>query len=184
MTLAEVGEAAGYSRGLAAHHFGSKSELLQALASHINANFMQEFDGREKKPDGLEGLIDFIEVYLGRGDPAWTNTRALMLLMAEAITDDSQTGEILATYNQSVVDWLSRNFRAGILNGEMRNTDAHSAAVIVVGMLRGVMLQALLKNAKVDLVRIRKEIIDLVLDGFALEPGRWKALRRGVEVPA
>ena len=32
MTLAEVGEAAGYSRGLPAHHIGSKAGLVQALA--------------------------------------------------------------------------------------------------------------------------------------------------------
>jgi len=32
MTLAEVGEAAGYSRGLPAHRFGSKAGLLRARA--------------------------------------------------------------------------------------------------------------------------------------------------------
>lgn len=32
LTLARVGERAGYSRGLATHYFGSKQALLQRLA--------------------------------------------------------------------------------------------------------------------------------------------------------
>jgi len=35
MTLAAVGERAGYSRGLATARFGSKDELLRALVERI-----------------------------------------------------------------------------------------------------------------------------------------------------
>ena len=35
MTLAEVGELAGYSRGLATHHFGSKAGLLTAILDRV-----------------------------------------------------------------------------------------------------------------------------------------------------
>ena len=35
MTLAEVGELAGYSRGLATHHFGSKAGLLTAILDKV-----------------------------------------------------------------------------------------------------------------------------------------------------
>ena len=35
LTLAGCGEAAGYSRGLAAHYFGTKEELISAIAQHI-----------------------------------------------------------------------------------------------------------------------------------------------------
>src|SRR3954452_11802274 len=31
LTLAEVGEAAGYSRGIVSHHFGSRENLLRAV---------------------------------------------------------------------------------------------------------------------------------------------------------
>ena len=110
MTLAEVGEAAGYSRGLAAHHFGSKPKLLRALASHINENFMRELEGGAPTQDGLDALLGFVETYLGRSDALWTNTRALLLLMAEAITDNSETGEDLALYNQSVLGFLAQHW--------------------------------------------------------------------------
>ena len=41
-TLADAGEAAGYSRGLAGHYFGSKAGLLRAITGQINNNMMAE----------------------------------------------------------------------------------------------------------------------------------------------
>src|SRR5258708_3482259 len=38
-TLADVGVAAGYSRGLPAHYFGRKSDLVAAVASYIADGF-------------------------------------------------------------------------------------------------------------------------------------------------
>ncbi len=178
MTLAEVGEAAGYSRGLATHHFGSKPKLLRALASHINENFMRELGESPQKPDGMEGLIAFVQVYLGRTDSRWTNTRALLLLMAEATTDDSETGESLALYNQSVLSSLARHFKAGMANGEMRKgIDPMTGAAIVIGALRGVMLQSLLKNSEVQLRTVRRELSAMLIRSFAREPEKWKLPR-------
>ncbi|CAN5524728.1 TetR/AcrR family transcriptional regulator [soil metagenome] len=171
MTLAEVGEAAGYSRGLAAHHFGSKPKLLRALASHINDNFMQELDGSPPANDGIDALLSFVSVYLGRTDTRWTNTRALLVLMAEATTDDSETGESLGLYNQSVIEFLATQFRAGIAAGQIRpDVDPMTGAAILLGALRGVMLQSLLKNSRVDLVAVRKELSTMILRSFACEP--------------
>jgi len=53
MTLAQVGEAAGYSRGLAAHRFGSKAGLLRALAAHINARFVAQIPAASANLTGL-----------------------------------------------------------------------------------------------------------------------------------
>ena len=174
MTLAEVGEAAGYSRGLAAHHFGSKPKLLRALASHINENFMRELEGGTTTRDGLGALLGFVDTYLGRSDALWTNTRALLLLMAEAITDNSETGEDLALYNQSVLDFLAQHFRAGIANGDIRDeVDPTSGATLIVGVLRGVMLQKLLKNSAIDLQAITKEMRSMLIRSFAARPNKW-----------
>lgn len=170
MTLAEVGSVAGFSRGLASHHFGSKPELLRALASHINDSFMRDFGARGPAPEGLPGLLDFIDFYLGRNDPTWTNTRALFVLMAEAITDESETGQVLAAYNRNVLDWLAWYFRTGIATGKMRpDVEPLAAAAIVLGAVRGIMLQILIKNDSLDLVTIRKQISHIVQFGFASE---------------
>ena len=176
MTLAEVGETAGYSRGLAAHHFGSKPKLLRALANYINDNFMRELDGGPKRRDGLEALIGFVQTYLGRSDERWTNTRALLLLMAEATTDDSETGENLALYNQSVIAVLEQHFHAGIANGDIRTDIAPSSgATVIVGALRGVMMQKLLKNSSVNLDAIRQQLVSMMIRSFARKPKKWLA---------
>src|SRR5277367_3051841 len=39
VTLANVGERAGYSRGLATHHFGSKGALMQRLVEAVTHQF-------------------------------------------------------------------------------------------------------------------------------------------------
>lgn len=178
MTLAEVGEAAGYSRGLAAHHFGSKPALLRALAAYINQNFMHELELGPPVDEGMASLLSFVEVYLGRADGGWTNTRALLVLMAEATTDDSETGESLGRYNQSVIDFLALHFRAAIAAGDMRKgVDPATGAVIVLGALRGVMLQALLKESTVDLGAVRKELSTMIVQSFAQDPDAWQAGR-------
>ena len=176
MTLAEVGQAAGYSRGLAAHHFGSKPKLLRALAAHINDNFMNELAAAHPRHHGLDALLGFVQTYLGRKDQRWTNTRALLVLMAEATTDDSETGEILALYNQNVLSFLKQHFQAGIAQGEIRpEVDPSAGATLILGALRGLMLQKLLKNSSVDLAANRNELLAMMVRSFARKPSAWLA---------
>jgi len=44
VTLASVGERAGYSRGLATHHFGSKGALMQRLVEAVTHQFREGND--------------------------------------------------------------------------------------------------------------------------------------------
>ena len=50
VTLANVGERAGYSRGLATHHFGSKGALMQRLVETVTHQFREAmFDQGESE---------------------------------------------------------------------------------------------------------------------------------------
>jgi AcrR family transcriptional regulator len=73
MTLAEVGEAAGYSRGLPAHRFGSKAGLLRALAAHIGELFRSQ---REAGPQRAKGELAI--PYSSIGDAKLVLTDALI----------------------------------------------------------------------------------------------------------
>ncbi|WP_202124959.1 TetR family transcriptional regulator [Actinomadura physcomitrii] len=49
-SMADIGEEAGYSRGLANHHFGSRAELVNRLARRAQSDFvmgLSSFGGRE-----------------------------------------------------------------------------------------------------------------------------------------
>jgi len=174
MTLAEVGEAAGYSRGLAAHYFSSKANLLRALAAYIHENFLREIGNDTSGREGLHGVLHFVAAYLGRTDPRWINTRALLVLMAEATTDDSEIGEALALHNQGVLEAVERHFRRGAAIGHLRpGVDTQAAAAIVLGIVRGLMLQKLLRNSSVRIKPTMSELRAMLVLAYARCPQDW-----------
>lgn len=159
MTLAEVGERAGVSRGLASHHFGSKAGLLRALTLHINSGFDQAMATAPKTRPGLEAVLSYVTVYLTRGDKTWTNTRTLLLLMAEALIEGSENAIVLADYMKRMYDYLEENIRIGIEVGEIHpDVSPKLGAEMVIGMLRGIMLQRLVKGGDIDMSDILNQL--------------------------
>lgn len=60
-TLIAIGESAGYSRGLASHHFGSKSGLFRKVLRHITAVWTDELENNldgKSGPDALLAALD------------------------------------------------------------------------------------------------------------------------------
>ena len=167
-TLADVGEAAGYSRGLAGHHFGSKTGLLRAITLQINNSLMELIQAAPPARPGLESILSFISVYLGRTDPRWTNTRTLLILLIEALLDGSENADQMATFNASMFAYLEENVRAGIRNGEIdRSISPSIAAEFIVGTLRGMMLQRLVRGGPIDTRAMHKQLLTIVGRAFA-----------------
>lgn len=173
MTLAEVGQAAGYSRGQAAHHFGSKGALLRALTLHINRAFAQEMEAAPTSPAGLQAVLGYVHVYLGRSDAKWINTRTLLLLLAESLLENSETADVVAEYHREMFAWLENNLRLGIAQGEVHSEiDPAVGAEFVVAALRGLALQRLSQGRPEDVRRIRDQVVRLVEQTFAAPSGR------------
>ena len=167
-TLAEVGEAAGYSRGLAGHYFGSKTGLLRAITLQINNTLMEELEKAPPAEAGLEAILSFISVYLGRRDPTWTNTRTLLLLMTEALLEGSENADQMVIFNASMFHHLEKNIRAGIEKGEIdKSVSPPLGAEFVVGTLRGMMLQRLVRGGDVGALAMRKHLVAMVRRAFA-----------------
>src|ERR1700719_3135316 len=65
-TLADVGEAAGYSRGLPAHYFKTKAGLLTAVVKYLAEHYFRRvtFQGRQRitTDDIVAEITSFIEV--------------------------------------------------------------------------------------------------------------------------
>lgn len=172
MTLSEVGEEAGYSRGLATHHFGNKAGLLRALAGFVNSTFMELVQARSPQwRPGMDALKGFVSVYLARPDGDWVNTRALLALMSEAVTQDSETVQVLAEYNLSVQKHLARYIREGIDNGEIRpQVDPMTGALLFLGTLRGSMLQVLVDPVNADLELLQGQLLGFIEHALASVP--------------
>lgn len=167
-TLADVGEAAGYSRGLAGHHFGSKAGLLRAITQKINNSLMELIEAAPPARPGLESILSFLSVYLGRTDPRWTNTRTLLILLTEALLEGSENADQMVNFNASMFSYLEDQVRAGIRNGEIdRSISPAIAAEFIVGMLRGMMLQRLVRGGTIDTRAMHKQLLTLVGRAFA-----------------
>lgn len=168
MTLAEVGHRAGVSRGLVSHHFGSKAGLLRALTRHIDEGFAAAMRAAPPAAPGLPSVLGYVSVYLGRTDPRWTNTRTLLLLMAEALIEGSGNAPVLAGYMDRMFDYLADNIRVGIARGEISaELSPRLGAEMVIGTLRGLMLQRLVQDDLGDLAAARDQILRMIERSFS-----------------
>lgn len=168
MTLAEVGEAAGVSRGLASHHFGNKAGLLRAITLQIGDSFESAMQASPPESEGLQAVLNFVDVYLGRKDRTWTNTRSTLLLMAEALVEDSGNAPVLANYLKRSFEYLEAHIRIGIKAGDIHPAiQPRLGAETVIGMLRGVMLQRLVEGRRKDMSDMREHLLHMVRRAFA-----------------
>ena len=83
MTLAEVGELAGYSRGLATHHFGSKAGLLNSVLDTILETNAQEFRKATEGRRGRDRLAAVVDSALYRCVQTPDQARAYLMLALE-----------------------------------------------------------------------------------------------------
>lgn len=168
MTLTEVGESAGVSRGLASHHFGNKAGLLREITLQIDRSFDAAMQTSPPPRPGLEAVLNYVSVYLGRKDKKWTSTRTLLLLMAEALVDGSENAVVLATYMQRMFKYLEDNIRTGIESGEIHpGISPRLGAESVIGMMRGVMLQRLMQDQKINVSDMHAHALFMLRRAFA-----------------
>jgi AcrR family transcriptional regulator len=157
-TLGDVGEAAGYSRGLTAHHYKTKEGLVRAVAAEIHRRFGQRLVDATPPADGLERLLAAIGIYLEPGDvPA---SRTLHLIQKEALTQQSEFRGLLRRFNRRSAAWMEKQLRAGIAAGDVRpDIDPASQANLLLATLRGVRAQWLLAPDAVDMASVTAELI-------------------------
>lgn len=163
MTLAEVGEAAGYSRGLATHRFGSKAGLVHALAVFIGERFGEQRSKGPAVAPGRAAILANIHFYFSRKGGAWTATRALLVMMTEScMAPGADLRQEVAAYNRSALAWFEQHIRTGIDAGEIGpENDPAITAVILLGAMRGVMLQWLVDD-KIKLTAVRDRLLRVV----------------------
>jgi AcrR family transcriptional regulator len=157
LTLARVGERAGYSRGLITHYFGSKQALLERLAYASQSGFVPGLDGM---PPGSDRLLRLIDGYIGALGRLGMMNRAFLLLWAEAATA-SDLARIFRQRDEAFRADLGDDVAAGIADGTIRpDVAADEVAVAVLAQLRGIGLQRLVDSQAVDTERLRRSVTE------------------------
>ncbi|CAK7286387.1 TetR/AcrR family transcriptional regulator [Streptomyces sp. RM1] len=155
LTLARIGERAGYSRGIVTHHFGGKQALIEQLARATQTGFVP---GLNDLPAGLDRLLRLIDGYLGELGRTSVFNQAFLLLWAEAATQP-ELARIFRERDEAFRTDLREDIEAGIADGTVDPAiGPEEVAVAIVGQLRGIALQRLLAPGCVDVEQLRRSI--------------------------
>jgi AcrR family transcriptional regulator len=164
VTLANIGERAGYSRGLATHHFGSKGAMMQRLVDSVTEQFLRSIFLEHQSDSAFAQVLGLLDTYFQTMADLKPVNRARLVLWADAVATPSP--EVRAAMLAA-----DRQFRAGLAAGLVRGVvagefpddiDASALATVVIAMLRGVALESLLDD-QVDLRACRSEIEALLI---------------------
>jgi len=150
-SLAQVGEEAGYSRGLVNQRFGSKAVLVERLVQRSQRDFVS---GLADSSDGTEvdALVAIAGSYLRAIGSDAMGARAYFVLWGAALPREADI--------RAVVGGGDEQFRLGVESvirlGQQKKTisggvNPAGTAVAIVGMLRGIAALYLIDPADVDL---------------------------------
>lgn len=170
LTLADVGEHAGYSRGLAAHHYGHKEGLLVALVEQIGVDVRAARRTVADWRPGLDTVVGIVGFYVGRNPAHDTTLRALHVLLSERVTSTGPVAHALELLNAESVSIVEAHIRRGIEEGSIRaDIDPHAESVAIIGAMRGVSAQFLFPTGKTSAEAVRQALMDLVRRGLRNE---------------
>jgi len=147
-TLIEVGKAAGYTGGLVSHRFGSKEGLLNAVIDNATNRFLEDQLRPEIEGPGVEtaeqALRNYISIYFEEVFVRESHIRALYVIMGEGLGAVPEVQPKIAALNRGMRKRLQQIVERGIDAGEFSSTvDPKASAVLLVGLLRGVVMQYL-----------------------------------------
>ena len=155
-TLADVGEAAGYSRGLPAHYFGRKEDLLALVAQQVVDAYRQGATDPSSEEPGFPRIAAGVRDYVRPRDHR--GIRALSLLIAESMVRP-ELKRAIANLNIQGLFHLKSELDAGIRQGNIRpDTDTTLQAKLIYSFLRGQMSFAILEP-DFDTVAVGEEFI-------------------------
>ena len=168
-SLADVGTAAGYSRGLPVHHFGSKAAFTKQLISFVMDEYKRGIEGigLSKGEGGLPALMELITSYfrLAATDPTFLCVGQIVL--SDKRGSQSPSAEIQAA-REATVEAFQAQIQEGIRKGEIHHdTDPELASLILITACWGV-LEIASSNPKISINRIGEELAGICLKGLAV----------------
>lgn len=166
VSLAAVGEAAGYSRGIVNHHFGTKAQLLEELIGYT-----QQFDVPTDSPTGLGRLTQFAEAYLAGMHERSPRSEAFLKLWTESTGAEPSLAPLFAERDSAFREFLSQHVRDGLSDGSIADgVDPQLAAVALIGLLRGTAMVVLSTARDVSVAELSAQVARSVERSLAAHP--------------
>jgi AcrR family transcriptional regulator len=157
-TLKAIGEKAGYSRGLATHHFGTKAGLFRKLLREVTASWVRTLQGTVGGKTGIDALLAASDAHLHHVFRHPDHLRAMYILWFGSLDPGSGFKPNLAAFmrlqRESMANWV----RGGQQRGEIRaDIDPQCAGEQLYASLIGINHQWLV-DPTLDLGRAYREM--------------------------
>lgn len=167
-TLKDVGEQAGYSRGLASNRFGSKEALFKNIVHDFNVKWASELalhvDGRT----GLSAFMSAIEAVERFLIDQPDHMRAMYILWYESISNyndlRSHLAEYHETYRRDVHKWIAQGIAQGVIQP---NIDPQLYAQQYCSFIFGTIYQWLVAPESIDISALFQYYRDLAQSQLA-----------------
>ncbi|MGD2133159.1 MAG: TetR/AcrR family transcriptional regulator [Maricaulaceae bacterium] len=141
LTLAGIGEAAGYSRALPAHYFGSLDELVAALAEDVLKVHLKNLKQLRAGSGGLDALLASITRIINQARVEPDRVRGFHAFLAAALTKP-QLAPTIRRLNEGSLEWIVDAVSEGQDRGEIDAAlDPKLEASLILGGMRGVIAQ-------------------------------------------
>jgi len=166
-TFETIGQRAGYSRGLATQHFGSKQGLIDAVVDFLHqqqdaAMASAHVDDR----DGLDALLAYINRYctmLKRSAEA----KAYFMLLSASVADLQETREVFAQSHVRVKARLAKLIERGQKENLIRrDLDPDATALMIGSLLLGLSMQSLI-DPRLRVDSVAQAISKTIVRGLA-----------------
>lgn len=158
-SLAEIGERAGYSRGLVNRHFGTKEALMEELAVRCQSTFTE---GMTALSDisGREQVLRIAHLYLTAFIVPTPFAKAFLVMWGEAFPT-AALKKVIQEADERAGMRIAETVKVGIADGSIRpDVDPDVFAAAMLGMLRGVAALSLVSSRKMH--RTHRQCLDFV----------------------
>jgi len=176
-TLKEVGERAGYSRGLANARFGSKDTLFIKLTDRCRRRWVSELKAAAEGKSGLDVLLSRLDAISSFADKHPHEARVMYILWFESVGAPSAINSSLARFHDAARSDIAHLVLAsGMITGEGAKSRAEGYAVRFCGAIFGLCYQWLVNEKAIDINLHLNDIRHSIANGSA-ELSVFKRLR-------
>jgi AcrR family transcriptional regulator len=176
-SMADIGEIAGYSRGLPNNHFGSKAVLIEQLIQRCQSRFISLLDqASPQSPPGTslktlpkassgnsrKAIEAIADAYLAHFEHPLPESRALLVLWGASFPLENPVASIHDA-DRRVRDVIEGLVRSGRRDGSIaRSVDPAAFSMLFLGMVRGVSGVLLGNPNEVEFAALRKQLRSLL----------------------
>jgi len=164
MSLAKLGKLAGFSGGLVSYRFGSKANMLQAVADRI----LELWERRVLEPalsneSALDDLKTLSKLYLASVRKKSDLILAQFRLMNDSYSTHKELKQQFSSFDVKARAGMIKLIEQGQASGEIKKSvDAHGFSVIFIGVLRGTAVQYFVDEKNVDLDQASTMIFNIL----------------------